>query len=149
MSDLDNIKEVVKNLLLTQRFATLASDGENYPYTSLVAFIYDADEEKLYFGTLKDTAKYENIKKNSHVSLLIDNEKNSSADIYNTQALTLLGKAKEVYGEKRNELKDAFFRRQACLRQFLDEENCAIVEVHIHKYIFAHNLNQVTAFENI
>lgn len=148
MEDLINLRADVKDLLLAQRFAVLSTEGEEYPYSSLVAYVYNAEEEKLYVPILTDNPVYHNIKNSPHVSLVIDNNKNSSVTVFSTQSMTLLGKAKEVYGRKKGELINNFYDRYECLHELLDDIKCCIVEVHVHKYIFANTLSETMSFEH-
>lgn len=148
MVNLVNLRADVKDLLLSQRFAVLATEGEEYPYSGLVAYLYNTDEEKLYVPILKDNPIYHNIKNSPHVSLVIDNNKNSSVTVFDTQSMTLLGKAKEVYERKKGELINEFYGRYECLHELLNNDNCAIVEIHVHKYIFSSDLSDTIVFDH-
>jgi general stress protein 26 len=88
--------EKLEDLLQSQRFAVIATQGEREPYTNLVVFIHSKDLKKIIFATSKNTKKYDNIVKNSKMSMLIDNRGNKPDDIKKSIVVTAVCTADEL-----------------------------------------------------
>src|SRR6056297_1073720 len=84
----------IKELLEKQNLAVLATQGDNYPYNTLVAYAFSEDLRIIIFATMKHTRKYNNLAKHANVSLLIDSRTNKTEDFKEAIALTVLGKTK-------------------------------------------------------
>jgi nitroimidazol reductase NimA-like FMN-containing flavoprotein (pyridoxamine 5'-phosphate oxidase superfamily) len=136
-------KKQLHELFTKQRFAVIATQASNEPYTSLVAFSSTEDLSYLIFATLRQTRKYENIRKNAKISMLIDNRENLSSDIKNAIAVTVVGNATEIK-EKQQYFLDIHFRKHPYLREFLKNENCVLVGLSIEKIIIVTDFQQLT-----
>ena len=123
-----SIKEKISNLLKTQRFAVIATQDKNEPYTNLVTFLASKDLKKIYFPTSKNTKKYENLSTNSKISILIDNRVNKPKDIKNAIALTAAGRSKEI---KNKEIVNSFLKKHPYLRDFVYSKDCSMIEILI------------------
>lgn len=135
-----NIKEKLKELLLNQRFAVIATQEKNEPYTNLVSFLADFDSNKIYFPTLKNSKKYENISANSSISILIDNRSNNPEDIKNALAVTAVGKSKDLDDIR---IVDIFLKKHPYLKDFVKSNNCVLIQIDIEKYIVVNNFKNV------
>ena len=74
----------------------LATQGDTYPYNTLVGYAFTKDLRFLLFATMRHTRKYGNIVKHPRVSMLIDSRKNYVSDFKDAIALTVVGKAVKV-----------------------------------------------------
>ncbi|HWR63595.1 MAG TPA: pyridoxamine 5'-phosphate oxidase family protein, partial [Candidatus Thermoplasmatota archaeon] len=119
-------KKQLHELFIKQRFAVIATQASNEPYTSLVAFSSTEDLSYLIFATLRQTRKYENIRKNAKISMLIDNRENLSSDIKNAIAVTVVGNATEII-DNRQHFMDIHLEKHPYLKEFLQDANCALV----------------------
>ncbi len=72
----------IRSLLQAQNCGVLATHGSEYPYATLVGYATSEDCRELIFATIRDTRKYENIKKTPNVSLLIDSRMNQVNDFH-------------------------------------------------------------------
>jgi general stress protein 26 len=88
----------IQQLLKLQSLGVLATQGKKYPYTTLVGFAASDDLKTLFFATIRDTRKYQNIQMHSQVSMLIDSRSNQVKDFKDAQALTVLGSARDEEG---------------------------------------------------
>lgn len=70
------LKNKIKELLDKQKLGVLATQGEKYPYNTLVAYAFSEDLRYIFFATMKHTRKYTNLMKHPHVSILIDSRTN-------------------------------------------------------------------------
>lgn len=78
----------IKAILEENSLCVLATSSENRPHCSLMAYIYDVQENVLYMMTLRTTQKYRNISHNPLVSVLVDTRNRLSGSEKN-QALTI------------------------------------------------------------
>ena len=104
MEEIAEVWAIIRELLESQRLAVLSTQGKKQPYSNLVAFAVTPDLQYLIFATTRATRKYDNLSKHPLVSLLIDNRTNETADFAEAAAVTVLGRASEIYGEERSQL---------------------------------------------
>jgi len=136
-------KKLIRELFAQQRFAVIATQGSNEPYTSLVAFSASDDLSHLIFATLRKTRKYTNILQNAKVSILIDNRENVSADVENAIAVTAVGNAHEICLKKQRFI-DIHLKKHPYLSEFLQDKNCALINLSVEKYYLVHQFQQIT-----
>jgi general stress protein 26 len=134
------IKKKISNLLKEQRFAVIATQDKNEPYTNLVTFLSSKNLEKIYFPTSKKSKKYENLSANSRISILIDNRINEPKDIENAIALTAIGTSRQTRDE--DTIKE-FLIKHPYLKDFISSKECAMIEIEIKKYILVDNFQNV------
>lgn len=133
-----NSTELTKNIrkiLDSQYFAGLASVGQGQPYINLVAFAYTDDLKQICFATKRNTRKYQNIRTNGGVSLLVDTRTNQPSDIGKSVAVTIIGSAAE--GTDDNRIQNIFLARHPRLQQFVNDPETALIIVSVHEYIIA------------
>ena len=126
----------LKKIIDSQNFAVLNSVGKGLPYSNLVSFVVTGDLRSLIFITDKDTRKYNNIKENNNVSLLIDNRTNRPSDIAEAVAITAIGQAREDL-ESNQSYRDIFLIRHPYLKDFIDDPNTVLIIVEVSEYIIA------------
>jgi len=136
----EKLKQKLKKIFKEQRFAVIATQGKNEPYTNLVTFLSNKDLEKIYFPTSKKTQKFKNLSKNSRISMLIDNRGNKADDIQNAIAITAVGKTNQIYDCK---TLDEYIKKHPYLEDFIKSDDCAMIEINIEKYIVVDNFQNV------
>jgi len=146
MMDEKELFEAIQALLSSQHFAVLATQGDEYPYCTLVGYVAGADARELFFATIRATRKYKNLQKNPNVSLMIDSQKNNVNDFEQAQALTVLGRAQEVKEAPRSEAMTAFLKRHPYLHDFVTSADCALIRVHVTKYVLVRNFQNVLEY---
>jgi nitroimidazol reductase NimA-like FMN-containing flavoprotein (pyridoxamine 5'-phosphate oxidase superfamily) len=136
-------KKQLQELFKKQRFAVIATQTRNVPYTSLIAFSSTEDLSYLIFATLRQTRKYENILQNAKISMLIDNRENLSSDVKNTIAVTVVGNATEIQ-DNRQHFMDIHLEKHPYLREFLQDSNCALIGLAVEKIFIVRQFQQIT-----
>jgi len=136
-------KKQLHELFIKQRFAVIATQASNEPYTSLVAFSSTEDLSYLIFATLRQTRKYENIRKNAKISMLIDNRENLSSDVKNAIAVTVVGNATEII-DIRQHFMDIHLKKHPYLREFLQDSNCVLFGLAVEKIFIVRQFQQIT-----
>lgn len=143
MEELVGVRTIIRELLESQRLAVLSTQGQEQPYSSLVAFATTPDLKYLIFATPRDTRKYANLLSHAQVSILIDNRTNEVADFAEAAAVTALGLALEVQGAERSHQLEIYLNRHPYLEGFVTSPNCALFVVKVERYIM------VTRFQDI
>lgn len=116
------VKGVIQKIMQTQDVCILATIAELKPHTSFMAYICDEEYRNIYMVTHKNTKKYENLKKNPLVSVLIDTRSDTVVSREQIMALTISGRF--------------FVLKNDTLLQSLKRE---FVTRHPHLEIFASN----------
>ena len=139
----EKLFEQIHDLLTTQHFAVLATQGREYPYCTLVGYAASADGKEIVFATIRNTRKYNNLIKTPKVSMLIDSQKNQVNDFKDALALTALGSAQEVDNESSPDYLTVYLKKHPYLKEFVTAPNCALIKIVVRKYIL------VTHFQNV
>ena len=142
-----NLKESIRKLLESQKLAVLATNGKVYPYNTLVGYAFTNDLRFILFATMRHTRKYENIKNNPHVSLLIDSRKNYIGDFKNAVALTVICKAVAAHKFLKNKYKRLYLKRFPHLEGFISDPDTSIVLLKVDRYIFVQRFQEVLELE--
>jgi heme iron utilization protein len=135
------VTERLKALNKTQHFGVLATNDKNRPYTSLIAFALTPDMRRVIFATPKGTRKFHNILITKSVSILIDNRSTQGKRLMETEAITIIGKAKHVIKDKeKKELLQTYLKKHPALEEFVQSESTALIMVkatrciHVDKF---------------
>ena len=134
------LKNKIKDLLEKQRLSALATQGEKYPYNTLVAYAFSEDLKCIFFATMRHTRKYNNIMKHHNVCMLIDSRTNNVTDFKDAVALTVRGK---VVNTTKPEHKSLYLSRFPHLKDFIEHPNTSILTLKIEKYIYVQRFQEV------
>jgi nitroimidazol reductase NimA-like FMN-containing flavoprotein (pyridoxamine 5'-phosphate oxidase superfamily) len=135
--------ETTKAILKDQLLAVLSTRDREQPYASLVCFAATDDLRCLVFATPRGTRKYANIEADSRVAMLVDNRANEPADTDNATAVTVLGTAREVEGDEREDLLSRYLERHPQLKAFASSPATALFKVEAGTYIVANRFQHV------
>jgi nitroimidazol reductase NimA-like FMN-containing flavoprotein (pyridoxamine 5'-phosphate oxidase superfamily) len=108
-----------------------------------VAFTAHHGLKNILFATQKDTRKYENIRENPKVALLMDNRVNKKDDFHKTTAITALGVAREVKGARRERLLRVHAARHPAIETFLRHPSCALFNIDVRTYYLVSHFEHV------
>ncbi|KAF0181020.1 MAG: pyridoxamine 5'-phosphate oxidase-like FMN-binding protein [Nitrospirae bacterium] len=138
----------LRELNARQRSAVLATSKGDYPYTSLVGFALTQNLKGALFLTPKNTLKYRNLMASPHVALLIDNRTNTTLDLLDAEAVTLIGTARALRkGKRKDELTAHFLRKHPNLQSFAETPTTALVLIEAERYIHVSRFQAVTVWE--
>ena len=143
MIDAAEMREIVQNLLNTQRLAVLSTQMSGRPYSNLIAFAATEDMKDIVFATARATRKYANLTAEARVSLLIDNRSNQESDFGEASAVTVLGTAEEVLGPDRERYLQIYLKKHPYLEEFVTAPTCALIRVKVEKYIVVTQFQEV------
>ena len=143
MNQLEQIKETLRDLLVSQQLAVLATHRDGQSYASLVAFAASQDLKELLFATAWTTRKFANLARDSRVSLLVDSRSNRDADIHQAMAVTAIGTAEEVRETDRGRYLEIYLAKHPLLEEFVKAPSCALIRVRVDSY------NLVSRFQKV
>lgn len=145
-----DLSKKIRELLDSQRFAVLATNQDGQPYASLVAFLFSEDLRQLFFATIRASRKFTNLQNDPRVSLLIDSRSNGHVDFREAEAVTAFGQVRELVGLERQEVVTAYRERHPYLQGFVEDPDCALLQVTVGKYALVNQFQNVMelAFES-
>ena len=145
MSDSEATEAVLRALLTTQQLAVLATREEDgQPYANLMAFAASDDLKTLLLVTGRATRKYENLRADPRVALLIDSRSHEPSDIHQAVAVTVLGEVEEVSDSERDRLLPAYLAKHPHLEHFASSPSSAMFQVHVRSYYLVRRFQAVT-----
>ena len=137
MSSPLDAKELIRQIVESQRFAVLATQFEGQPYSNLVAFAEAEDLRSLLFVTSRNTRKYSNTLASKKVTVLVDSRTNQASDLNNAIAITALGTIEEVAMDNKNYFSEIYLSKHPELKDFLHKPSNALMRVAVTDYIVA------------
>jgi len=137
------LKDDITKILNAQQLSVLSTYGSEYPYSTLVGFTSTDDLKYIIFATIRNTRKYNNIKEQPNVSMLVDTRSKYIRDFSKAQAVSILGRAEEAEDSEREKFADLHLQKHPYLKSFVQNPNCAIIKIEVHKYIMASKFQEV------
>ena len=135
---------LLRALLAGQRLAVLATQGPEYPYTSLVAVRADDELRHVFFTTTRATRKFHHLAAEPRVSLLVDSRSDDDLDFHGAVAATAVGMARALEGDERDAPLAAFVARHPQLRGFASDPSSALVEIAVETWYVVSRFQDVT-----
>ncbi len=141
-----NVKARLRGLFDLQRFAVLATLDGASPYASLMTFAVTDDLKHVILVTSRETRKYDNLRKNSRVALLIDSRSNKESDVKEAVAVTVIGDARESEEDERERLLGLYRKKHPLLDEFARSPSQALINVTVQSYVVVNGLQDVSEF---
>lgn len=139
-----DIKDSIIDLVQSQRFMVLCTQGDTQPYGSVLAYYITENMQQAFFATPTNTRKYSLLNACNRVAMVIDNRSEYIDDINNIGAVTITGKACTIEpGLKRETLSQKLSERHPYLKSFLDSPSTALVQVDIYRYFYVTRFQEV------
>jgi len=140
----EQTRQLLNELLASQRFAVLSTQSGTGPYASLIAFSAAGDLSNVVFATMRATRKFTYLRTCSRVALLFDSRSNRDVDVREAMAVTATGTARELTDENdRAAVSREFLAKHPQLASFVASPGCAFVRVDVDTYYV------VTDFQNV
>lgn len=143
MSERTGLRETIRHLLASQRLGVLATQFDGQPYTSLLTLAATDDLRRVLFPTLRRSAKYTHLTTDARVAMLVDNRCDHAPGSSKAMALTIIGVAREVSAQETSNLERFYLSRHPHLSDFLQDPDCALVEVQVRQYRLVRQLQDV------
>jgi len=139
----EQLRQTVQTLLDSQIQGVLATQYDQQPYTSLMAFAVTPDLRWIVLATYRATRKHANMLANPRGSLLIDSRTNKSVDYHEAVAISAQGTVSEVDGVRRAELQQLYLLKHPQLRDFVTDADCVLLKLEVESYYL------VSQFQNV
>lgn len=141
--DNSRLRQRLSQLFTSQRLAVLSTLNGDQPYASLVAFDASPDLDRICFFTPDSTQKFENLRANPRVSMLISDSRNREDDIDTAMAVTGLGQA-EVLDRSRSQKDLArFLEKHPYMASFVRKADSAFIGIRMDRYVVVRNFQDV------
>ncbi|MEJ2658380.1 MAG: pyridoxamine 5'-phosphate oxidase family protein [Desulfobacterales bacterium] len=133
--------EKIKELVRKKNICVLATVSDNKPHCSLMAYIADTACEEIYMVTHKDTTKFNNLRKNPPVSLLIDTRETLPRT--NAQALTINGVFIPLVDEnKKQNIRDKMLECFPHMKDFIHHPESELIRIKISSFLLLIGLTE-------
>jgi nitroimidazol reductase NimA-like FMN-containing flavoprotein (pyridoxamine 5'-phosphate oxidase superfamily) len=139
-----SVRHQIYQLFDQQRFAVIATEMNKQPYAHLVGFAVTSNLKHIVFATKRDTQKYRNITRNTHVAAFVDNRQNNPLDFSDAITVTALGTAKEISDfDNKKEYESLFMKKHPELSLFLADPACALIKIEVMVYQLVKKFEEV------
>jgi uncharacterized protein YhbP (UPF0306 family) len=128
----EDLDSRIRQLVQSQPYAVLCTQGQGQPYGSLVAYAMTDDLAHAVFATPKATRKFRLLSECDHVALVVDNRPEFPAQLMSIEAVTATGRAEMV--EESDEYErwaQLLIGRHAYLDKFVRSASCALFRIRI------------------
>lgn len=143
MDSTARLKELLKRLFRSQRLAVLATQLQDQPYGSLVAFMATDDLQHILFATSRATRKYAYISGNPRIAMVIDNRSNREIDFREATAVTATGVVTDLDGPDRQRFQELYLAKHPYLMDFVSSPDCALLKVNVETYYVVSQFQKV------
>lgn len=139
----DTLKQI-KSLVLQKDSCVMATSFRDKPHCSLMVYAVNDTCKEIYMVTHKKGTKYHNLKKNPHVSLLMDTrDENLGKRPNKVLALTVQGEFEEISTEDRKrEIRDMLLAGHPHLKDFMKDPNAEVFTVHVVSFLLLDGLTK-------
>ncbi|MFA6600589.1 MAG: pyridoxamine 5'-phosphate oxidase family protein [Candidatus Omnitrophota bacterium] len=139
-----SVRDRIRKLLTSQRFAILCTQGLAQPYASIVGFAASDDLKSIYFSTPKTTRKYRLLTRCSKVAIQADNRSHFPKKFMSVESVTATGKAGAIKGRKESlAVADILRKRHPYLKSFFHSPTCALIRVRVLRYLHVSRFQEV------
>ncbi len=132
--ELSDIQDTIRRVLERNRFGVLATQRNGQPHASLIAFTPLAGLRFLTFATYRDTLKYESIREDPRVAILIEDREGDVLRSGRRLVLTAVGLVIKTPDKDREADIAQHLARHLDLKSFLSSPGCELVRVAVHSY---------------
>jgi nitroimidazol reductase NimA-like FMN-containing flavoprotein (pyridoxamine 5'-phosphate oxidase superfamily) len=141
--DAKEIQDTIRRVLERNRLAVLATQRNGQPHASLIAFTPLEDLRVLAFATYRDTLKYESIREDRRVAILIEDREGDARRSGRRLVLTAVGEAIKTPEADRQAHVVTHLARHPDMERFLGSPDCEFVRVAVHAYQVVRGVDDV------
>ncbi|MFO7884122.1 MAG: pyridoxamine 5'-phosphate oxidase family protein [Desulfobacteraceae bacterium] len=142
----NKVQNQISVLFDSQEFAVLSTAQSSQPYASLVAFAASRDLKYFYFLTPDTTRKYENLRSNPKVAVLVNNSRNTAEDIYNAVSVTGTGIASVVEKAHDKKALAMFLDKHPHMKDFSRAPTTALICITMNRYFMVNRFQNVIEY---
>lgn len=134
----------IRKLCESQPFAVLATQGKRVTNASLISFATSCDLKHIVFATPILTEKYDFIRAEENISMLVDDRSLQQDRINQISALTIIGKGKILSDE--NEILmwgDLLTQKHPNLKVFVKAPTTSVILIEVVQYLYVKKFQEV------
>lgn len=140
----ETIQSEIKNILLSESFAVLSTQGDGQPFSSLITYACSEDFKKIIFATPLATRKFDLISKCSKVSIMVDTRSSNPESINDINAITVTGNALIAEDNQEKALYlSLLIKSHPYLESFVKAPTTGIIAVNVDKYFYVRKFQEV------
>ena len=143
MDNTEAIRQRIVKLFESQSLGVLSTHRSGQPYASLIAFYATDDLRNIYFATPETTRKYQNLKSDSRVAILVNSSANRESDFHEAIAVTLVGEASNLAVSDEQSIVERYLTKHPYLEEFVSSPTTALVEVSARSFYMVENFQNV------
>jgi len=138
------LKDAIRELVESEPFAVLCTQGNTQPYGSVVAFAFDRSLRYFVFATPIATRKFRLLSECERVALVVDNRGRFPDDMMRVEAITVTGRAQRLEsGPEFEEWASLLEARHPYLQGFVRAPSTALFRVEAIRFL------HVTRFQEV
>lgn len=136
----------IRNLLDSQIFCILCTQGQGQPYGSLIAYVHSPDLKTFYFATSRPTRKFKLLRECDKVALVIDSRCQHPQDMTGIEAVTVTGRAIDISARhsEYDEALELMKKRYPYLQWFLVADSTALFRMDAIRYLYVTRFQEVS-----
>jgi nitroimidazol reductase NimA-like FMN-containing flavoprotein (pyridoxamine 5'-phosphate oxidase superfamily) len=138
-----SLYERLRDLLRSQPFAVLCTQGAGQPYGSVVAYAINEELDGAVFATARATRKYELLTHCDRVALVIDSRSVYPGELMKVEAITATGRALELADREHAAWSARLINRHRELEAFVTTPSTAVFRVEIARYLYVTRFQEV------
>ncbi len=143
LTDVPELRRVLQDIMATQNFGVLCTQGGGHPYGTVVCFANSEDLSRIWFSTTRSTRKFTHILEDARVAFVVDSTSNRPSDLFEAVAATGTGRARQLSGKERALALAPYLAKHPHLKEFAESPNCALVQVDVDVF------HVVTRFQEV
>ena len=140
----ESLPSRIRNLVESEHYGVLCTQGEGQPYGSVIAFAFSKDLTRAVFATPTTTRKYRLLCDSHRVALVIDSRTRFPEQMHRIEAITVTGRAEELApGPGRDRWAQILVGRHRQLSSFVRSDTVALFRIDVTRYF------HVTRFQEV
>lgn len=141
----NEIIQQIKQLVSSQPFGVLCTQGNQQPYGSLIAYAVTDDFRSFYFSTPTATRKYRLLSGCANVALFVDSRSQFPHEMIKVEAVTITGRATELKTEARVQVaRDLLTHQHPYIAHFYQSASTAFFRMDVVRYIHVARFQEVS-----
>jgi uncharacterized pyridoxamine 5'-phosphate oxidase family protein len=137
----------IYEVLTNQLFGVLATIENGMPKAMIVPFTVTNNLKTILFLTKHYTDKFKNPDNSELVTILVDHRPHSSKRITGDFAVSATGLAKVVNLSGATATKELFLFCHPTLAEYLDNQEYALLSIHVKSYNVSNGISEVHAYK--
>jgi len=134
---------VLRRIFAEQRYGILATNGEQYPHTTIVCYAPADNLATLLFVTPRPSRKFQFLLQQPHASLFVDNRSDDPEALHQAYGIEARGTAVQIEDTHRAAYRSLYLSKYPELASFIDAETNAFFQLVVERYDIVHDFQTV------